>query len=270
MIQQAGLFPHRTVADNIATVPRLLGWDKAPSATRVESWSSSSGCARDPRPLPGRAVRRPAAARRRRPRPRRRPAGAAHGRALRRGRPDRAGRACRTSCCALQRRVGKTIVLVTHDIDEAIKLGDRVALLDVGGVLEQFGPPDELLRSPASAFVESFLGRERSLRRMALLTPHRRLDLGARSRRSIDDLPTIDSTAGLREALDILVATGSTTVVVLDPGGHHAGSRLVLDALVAARRAGRGRPRERQLVHLVGLGRSPRSEIREPPSSTSA
>jgi osmoprotectant transport system ATP-binding protein len=71
---------------------------------------------------------------------------------------------------ALQRRVQKTVVFVTHDIDEAIKLADRVAILNVGGVLEQYGPPAELLRAPANEFVESFLGEERALRRMALLS----------------------------------------------------------------------------------------------------
>jgi osmoprotectant transport system ATP-binding protein len=65
--------------------------------------------------------------------------------------------------------VHKTIVLVTHDIDEAIKLADYIAMLNVGGVLEQFGPPAELLRSPVNEFVANFLGRERALKRMALL-----------------------------------------------------------------------------------------------------
>jgi osmoprotectant transport system ATP-binding protein len=70
---------------------------------------------------------------------------------------------------ALQHRVHKTIVLVTHDIDEAIKLADYIAILNVGGVLEQFGPPADLLREPANEFVLNFLGRERALKRMALL-----------------------------------------------------------------------------------------------------
>jgi osmoprotectant transport system ATP-binding protein len=69
----------------------------------------------------------------------------------------------------LQEQVHKTIVLVTHDIDEAIKLADRIAILNVGGVLEQYGSPEELLRRPANEFVERFLGRERGLKRMALL-----------------------------------------------------------------------------------------------------
>jgi osmoprotectant transport system ATP-binding protein len=70
---------------------------------------------------------------------------------------------------ALQQRVHKSIVLVTHDIDEAIKLADRIAILNVGGVLEQFGPPSDLLRDPANDFVRQFLGEERALKRMALL-----------------------------------------------------------------------------------------------------
>ena len=64
----------------------------------------------------------------------------------------------------------KTIVVVTHDIDEAIKLGDQIAILDVGGVLEQVGPPEELLRAPANDFVAGFLGQERGLKRLGLLT----------------------------------------------------------------------------------------------------
>lgn len=70
----------------------------------------------------------------------------------------------------LQRRLHKTIVLVTHDIDEAIKLGDRVAILDVGGVLAQAAPPAEILAEPASPFVADFLGEERGLKRLALMT----------------------------------------------------------------------------------------------------
>jgi osmoprotectant transport system ATP-binding protein len=70
---------------------------------------------------------------------------------------------------ALQRRVHKTIVLVTHDVDEAIKVADRVAVLNVGGVLEQYAAPAELLRSPASGFVEGFLGPDRGIKRLSLI-----------------------------------------------------------------------------------------------------
>jgi osmoprotectant transport system ATP-binding protein len=117
---------------------------------------------------------------------------------------------------ALQDRVHKTIVLVTHDIDEAIKLGDYIALLNVGGVLEQFGPPAELLRAPANEFVAGFLGRERALKRMALLrvrdvellppSEGRPLDIGIRR-----DTP-------LRQALDAIVDSASRSVAVYDQG----------------------------------------------------
>jgi osmoprotectant transport system ATP-binding protein len=70
----------------------------------------------------------------------------------------------------LQRRVRKTIVLVTHDIDEAIKLADRIVVLNIGGVLEQAGPPEELLRAPANDFVADFMGDDRGIKRLSLLT----------------------------------------------------------------------------------------------------
>ncbi|MDP1793911.1 MAG: ATP-binding cassette domain-containing protein, partial [Acidimicrobiales bacterium] len=131
---------------------------------------------------------------------------------------------------ALQRRLHKSIVFVTHDIDEAIKLADHVALLEVGGVLAQFGPPDELLRAPASPFVESFLGNERALRRLAL---HRIADaplLAAPAH--VDGFPTIPSTARVREALDALVAHGAPLVVVTDDAHQPVGA-LDLAAIAA-------------------------------------
>jgi osmoprotectant transport system ATP-binding protein len=78
----------------------------------------------------------------------------------------------------LQARVGKTIVFVTHDVDEAIQLGDRVAILNVGGVLEQFGPPEEILREPSNGFVAEFLGSDRGLKRLSLI-PIRDVQLDA-------------------------------------------------------------------------------------------
>ena len=155
VIQHGGLFPHRTVLDNVATVPRLLGWDKR-EAPRRGRWSCSSGSGCDAelgQAIPGAALRWPAAACRRGPGAGRRPADHADGRAVQRGRPGRARRACRRSCCACRRELGKTIVFVTHDIDEAIKLGDKVAVLRVGGKLAQFGTPSELLADPADEFV---------------------------------------------------------------------------------------------------------------------
>ena len=136
VIQQIGLFPHRTIARqrrDRAEAARL-GQEADRARASTSCWSSSASSPRAARPLPGAALRRPAAARRRGPRARRRPAGAADGRAVRRGRPDRprapAGRVPAPAGASSR----KTIVFVTHDIDEAIKLGDRVAVLRAGGV----------------------------------------------------------------------------------------------------------------------------------------
>jgi osmoprotectant transport system ATP-binding protein len=170
VIQQIGLFPHKTIAENIATVPRLLGWDKARTRARVEELTALVGLDpehldRYPSGLSGGQQQRVGVAR----------ALAADPPILLMDEPYSAvdpivrGR-LQDELLALQDTVRKTIVLVTHDIDEAIKLGDQIALLNVGGVLEQVGPPDELLRTPATDFVAGFLGQERGLKRLGLLT----------------------------------------------------------------------------------------------------
>ena len=214
VIQQAGLFPHRTIAANIATVPKLLGWDKARIGARVDELVELVGLdpallKRYPAALSGGQQQRVGVAR----------ALAADPPVLLMDEPYSAvdpivRLRLQDDLIALQRRVRKTIVFVTHDIDEAIKLADQVALLDVGGVLAQFGPPDELLRQPASPFVEQFLGNERALRRLAL----RRIGDAALAPlpKQRKGLPTISHNAGLREALDALVAEGVPTVIVLD------------------------------------------------------
>ena len=170
VIQQSGLFPHRTIADNIATVPKLLGWDKARIRARVDELVDlvrldPELLGRYPAALSGGQQQRVGVAR----------ALAADPPVLLMDEPysavDPIVRAqLQDELLGLQRRLRKTVVLVTHDIDEAIKLADRIAILNVGGVLEQYAPPAELLRSPANDFVQSFLGRERALRRMALLS----------------------------------------------------------------------------------------------------
>jgi osmoprotectant transport system ATP-binding protein len=170
VIQQVGLFPHRTIAQNIATVPRLLGWDKRRTATRVEELAALVGLdksmlRRYPAELSGGQQQRVGVAR----------ALAADPPVLLMDEPfgavDPIVRArLQRELLDLQATVHKTIVLVTHDIDEAIALGDLVAILNVGGVLEQYAAPNELLANPANEFVASFLGAERSIKRLALST----------------------------------------------------------------------------------------------------
>jgi osmoprotectant transport system ATP-binding protein len=228
VIQQAGLFPHRTVSANIATVPKLLGWDKARIQERVDELVELVGLLpeildRYPAQLSGGQQQRVGVAR----------ALAADPPVLLMDEPysavDPIVRArLQDELIALQRRVGKTIDLVTHDIEEAIKLADRIAMLNVGGVLEQFGSPDELLRSPANGFVEQFLGRERTLRRLALLSA------GSVPLEAVDadgaGLPTVRDRAPLREVLDALVAGTGDRVAIVDGEGRALGT-LSLDAI---------------------------------------
>jgi osmoprotectant transport system ATP-binding protein len=207
VIQQTGLFPHRTIARNIATVPALLGWDKERIRARVGELVDLVGLDpelldRYPSALSGGQQQRVGVAR----------ALAADPPVLLMDEPysavDPIVRArLQDELLALQRRLRKTVVLVTHDIDEAIKLSDRVAILNVGGILEQYGPPAEVLRSPATPFVESFLGRERALRRMALLTV-----ADAAPKRG----PVVEAGATAAEAGDVMDASRLDWVGVVD------------------------------------------------------
>ncbi len=170
VIQHTGLFPHKTIAANIATVPKLLGWDRARIDARVTELSDLVGLERDmlaryPSALSGGQQQRVGVAR----------ALAADPPILLMDEPysavDPIVRArLQDELLLLQARVNKTIVLVTHDVDEAIKLGDQVVIMDVGGVLAQAATPSEILAAPASDFVADFLGDERGLKRLALLT----------------------------------------------------------------------------------------------------
>ena len=207
VIQQTGLFPHRTIAANIATVPSLLGWSAARVRERVGELVDLVGLdpellRRYPAELSGGQQQRVGVAR----------ALAADPPVLLMDEPYSAvdpivRTRLQDELLMLQRRVRKTVVLVTHDIDEAIKLADQVAILNVGGVLEQCAPPADLLKSPANAFVEAFLGRERALRRMALLTV-----ADARPRPG----PVVPASAPIAEAKLIMVSHQVDWVGVLD------------------------------------------------------
>jgi osmoprotectant transport system ATP-binding protein len=169
VIQQIGLFPHRTIGDNIATVPRLLGWDKGRIAARVDELMTLIGLdpelrGRFPSQLSGGQQQRVGVAR----------ALAADPGVMLMDEPfgavDPINRErLQNEFLRLQADVRKTICFVTHDIDEAIKMGDRVAILREGGILAQYATPAELLMAPADEFVEDFVGADRALKRLALL-----------------------------------------------------------------------------------------------------
>ncbi|WP_188280654.1 ABC transporter ATP-binding protein [Streptomyces sp. CBMA29] len=170
VIQNAGLFQHRTIVDNIATVPRMLGWDRNRARKRARDLMERVGldasmAKRYPYQLSGGQQQRVGVAR----------ALAADPPVLLMDEPFSAvdpivRKGLQAELLRIQAELGKTIVFVTHDIDEAIKLGDMVAVLRTGGKLAQYAPPDELLTAPADAFVEDFLGTDRGIRRLSFFT----------------------------------------------------------------------------------------------------
>jgi osmoprotectant transport system ATP-binding protein len=168
VIQQAGLFPHRTVADNVATVPKLLGWDKARQRSRALELIELVGldpvmADRYPSQLSGGQQQRVGVARALAADPpvllMDEPFGAVD--PVRRGQLQQEFR-------RLQRDLKKTVVFVTHDVDEAVLLGDRIAIMQEHGRVAQYGPPDALLARPADDFVASFIGGTRGLKLLSL------------------------------------------------------------------------------------------------------
>jgi osmoprotectant transport system ATP-binding protein len=228
VIQQVGLFPHQTLAENIATVPRLLRWPAARIASRVDELLAlvHMDPARDrnryPRELSGGQKQRVGVAR----------ALAADPPLLLMDEPFGAldpltRTALQDEFLRLLRELSKTIVFVTHDIDEALKLGTRIAVLRAGRLL-QYDTPARLLARPVDAFVESFVGADRALKRLGLLTAGahaRALPLAADARRIAADTP-------LRDALALLMEREGPLAVV-DAHGTPQGA-LTLEVIRAA------------------------------------
>jgi osmoprotectant transport system ATP-binding protein len=169
VIQQVGLFPHQTIRDNVATVPKLLGWDKQRTADRVSELLDVVGLPpetyldRYPKELSGGQRQRVGVAR----------ALAADPPVLLMDEPfgaiDPITRTrLQNEFLRLQAELQKTIVFVTHDIDEAIKMGDRIAILGEGSQIQQFATPEEILTAPANDFVEDFVGSGATLKRLKL------------------------------------------------------------------------------------------------------
>src|SRR5512143_560760 len=169
VIQQVGLFPHQSIAQNVATVPRLLGWPAARQRERAEELLTLVGLDparyrdRFPRQLSGGERQRVGVAR----------ALAADPPIMLMDEPFGAvdpivRERLQNELLRLQEELAKTILFVTHDIDEAIKMGDLVAVMQLGGKLDQFAPPAEILAKPASEFVARFVGADRGLKRLSL------------------------------------------------------------------------------------------------------
>jgi len=217
VIQQVGLFPHQTIAENVGTVPRLLGWPKDRIAARTEHLLALVGLEpsrfgrRYPAQLSGGERQRVGVAR----------ALAAEPPLMLMDEPfgavdpivrDR----LQNEFLRIQRDQGTTVLFVTHDVDEAIKLGDRVALMR-GGRLVQYAPPGELLAHPADEFVAEFVGSDRGLKRLALLTVGG-ADLDATvDRRGVGgNAPVLSPATTLREALARMLASEAQVGVVMD------------------------------------------------------
>jgi osmoprotectant transport system ATP-binding protein len=226
VIQQVGLFPHLTVADNVATVPRLLGWGKQETAARVDELLDFVDLpARDYRSryasqLSGGERQRVGLAR----------ALAADPPVMLMDEPfgalDPITRArLQRELLRIQGEIRKTIIFVTHDIDEAIMLGDRIAILREGGVLAQYDTPEAILARPADEFVARFVGADRGLKRLSLTTlAEIQLDPpnGVVS-------PSADGATTLRDALSLMLSEGSRSLSVTEDGQQRG--VLTLDRL---------------------------------------
>ena len=209
VIQSIGLMPHRTVADNIAMVPHLIGWDDKRIAERIDELVEILQLDRNlldryPAELSGGQRQRVGVAR----------ALAADPPVMLMDEPFGAvdpivRERLQDQFLDIQERLRKTIVFVTHDIDEAIKMADRIAILNVGGVIEQYASPEEILREPANDFVKQFVGVERGLKRLALI--------------SVDDIeleegPVVAPKASQDEAIKTMDRFGFDWVSVVDDG----------------------------------------------------
>jgi osmoprotectant transport system ATP-binding protein len=213
VIQQIGLFPHMTIAENIATVPRLLKWDESTIDARVDELLDMVGMdpsiyrGRYPKELSGGQAQRVGVAR----------ALGADPDVLLMDEPfgaidpitrDR----LQNEFLRLQAELRKTIVFVTHDIDEAIKMGDRIAILREQSVIAQLDTPERILANPADDFVDDFLGSGSTLKGLSLVKVHE-VELP-------DGYPTVQADVGREEALRLIRSADDPFLLVLDDHGR--------------------------------------------------
>ena len=229
VIQQVGLFPHLTVADNVATVPRLLKWDRERTRTRVDELLELVGLdparygRRYPHQLSGGQRQRVGVARALGVDPpvllMDEPFGAID--------PITRDR-LQGEFLRLQSEVRKTVMFVTHDIDEAVRLGDRIAVLREGGFLEQYGTPDEVLGRPATPFVADFVGADRGLKRLGVVPIDERL---------LEQPPVVSPAMPL-----VSVQVDGDWAAVVDGSGRFVGELRAADARGEGTVADRCRP----------------------------
>jgi osmoprotectant transport system ATP-binding protein len=227
VIQNAGLFPHRTIVDNVATVPLLNGVNKKQAREEAVGLLTRVGldesmASRYPAQLSGGQQQRVGVAR----------ALAADPPVMLMDEPFSAvdpivRDTLQQEFLRLQSELGKTIAFVTHDIDEAVKLGDNIAILRKGGHLAQFGSPQDILDSPADEFVADFVGRDRALKALTLKTLGE-LELSPATEDGLPRLP-VDTT--LRDALAVVVAERQSALLVVGPDGSPLGVAKLEDLL---------------------------------------
>ncbi|HTN55002.1 MAG TPA: ABC transporter ATP-binding protein [Microbacterium sp.] len=228
VIQQIGLFPHMTISENIEVVPRMLGWSKRRIADRVDELlrtvqlDPGTFASRYPKQLSGGQQQRVGVAR----------ALAADPPVMLMDEPFGATdpitrEKLQAEFLRLQEAIGKTIIFVTHDFDEAIRLGDRIAVLSERSQIEQFDTPANILATPTNDYVRSFIGQGAALKRLALIPV-----TAARLKEAVSTsgAPTVPADATLRDALDTLVLSGLPRVDVTGADGRTVGS-ISVDAI---------------------------------------
>jgi osmoprotectant transport system ATP-binding protein len=231
VIQQVGLFPHLTIGRNVAVVPGLVGWSGARQRARTSELLAMVGldperyAGRYPTQLSGGERQRVGVAR----------ALAADPSLMLMDEPFAAvdpivRERLQDEFLRLQRELAKTILFVTHDVDEAIKMGDLIAVLEDGGRLAQFGPPDQILAHPASEFVARFVGQDRGLKRLSLKTI---ADLRVEKLGRHDGLPQFPPATTLRDALSMLLVADTRGGVALDESGQPRGL-VTVDRIASA------------------------------------
>jgi osmoprotectant transport system ATP-binding protein len=232
VFQQIGLFPHMTIEDNIGTVPRLLGWSKQQIRVRAGELLELVGLdpAADLRHYPGEfsggQQQRIGVARAMAVDPPTmlmdEPFGAID--------PITRDR-LQDDFLRLHREAPKTIIFVTHDIDEAIKMGDRIAIMR-DGHLRQWGTADEILARPADDFVADFVGADRGLKRLRVRTL-RDVELEPLSPGDRGGSPSVSITSSLHDALSVMLSEGREALTVYDEDQSHPVGTVRLEAITA-------------------------------------